>query len=209
MSTHRSTPQPPHYRHPAAWPDEQLLDACDKAQGRSSGPGGQHRNKVSTQVTLTHAATGFHAQAGERRSMIENRGVALRRLRLVLATEHREGVPDGPAGSALLRSRRTRAKRQGQSAPKPDPVFESLGVTLHEPAEAPRFALTISEKHHDYPAILAEVMDLVAVTGWQPRAAAVRLEVSASQILRVIRHHPPALAKVNAEREKLGLRALR
>jgi len=209
VNKRNNTPVPPHYRHPAAWPDELLLDACEKAQGRSSGPGGQHRNKVSTQVTLTHAATGLHAQAGERRSMIENRGVALRRLRLVLATEHREGVPDGPVGSELLRSRRTRAKRQASAPGKPDPVFESLGVTLNEPAEAPRYALTISEKHRDYPAILAEVMDVVAVSGWQPRAAAVRLEVSASQILRVIKHHPPALARVNAEREKLGLRALR
>jgi hypothetical protein len=197
------------YHHPAAWPDEVLLEACEQAHGRSSGPGGQHRNKVSTLVTLVHSATGVSAQAGERRSMIENRGVALRRLRLALATEHREGVPDGPIGSALLRSRRTKLKRQRSKSPVKDPVFESLGISLNERAEPPRYGLTISPKHHDYPALLAEVMDVLGTSSWKPKDAAVRLNVSASQLVRLVRHHPAALARVNQEREAAGLRSLK
>lgn len=201
---------PPFYPHPAAWPDTKLLEACGQSQGRSSGPGGQHRNKVSTQITLLHKETGISAQAGERRSMIENKSVALRRLRLALATEHRVGVPDGEIGSKLFRERRTKLKAQQSPKQEADPVFESLGIELHSPTTAePRYGISISPKHRDYPALLAELMDLLAAMHWKPKDAAIRLQVSASQLVRVIRHHPPALSLVNKERESQGMRALK
>lgn len=199
-----------YYAHPAAWPEDTLLDACGQSQGRSSGPGGQHRNKVSTQVTLIHKATGISAQAGERRSMIENRSVALRRLRLALATLHRINVPDGEIGSALFQERRTKIKHQPAAKEKQDPVFASLGIDVNEhSASTPRYGLSISPRHKEYPALLAELMDVLAATGWIPKDAAVRLEISASQLLRVIRNHPPALAHVNMQRESRTLRPLK
>lgn len=173
-------PTPPRdYRHPAAIDDEALLAQCDFTRDRSSGPGGQHRNKVETQVKLHHRPTGAHAQAGERRSQNENKQVAVRRLRLILAVEHREPIPRGESRTALWRSR----VRKGRIACNPS--------------------------HHDYPALLAEAMDHIAESGWELHDPAVRLEVTASQLLKLLKDHPPAVAKLNAERRALGLHPLR
>ena len=140
--------------------------------------------------------------------MIHNRDVALRRLRLLLATEHREGVPDGPIGSELLKSRRVKLKKKPEPQ-QSDPVLESLGVKLETTAPKQSFGLKLSPKHHDYPSILAEIMDVLAATHWKPSTAGTRLEISASQILKVVKAHPAALGKLNDERQTLGLKPLR
>lgn len=89
--------------HPAALPIAALLRQCAETRTRRSGPGGQHRNKVETAVVLAHVPTGVTAEASERRSQAENRSVAIARLRLKLAVEHRE--PAAAAPSPLWRSR--------------------------------------------------------------------------------------------------------
>jgi hypothetical protein len=75
--------------HPAILPPDSLLAHVQEMHARRSGPGGQHRNKVQTAVVLLHRPTGIAAEAAERRSQAENRRVALGRLRLKLALEHR------------------------------------------------------------------------------------------------------------------------
>ena len=57
--------------------DQALLAQCKVQIHRSSGPGGQHRNKVSTACRLHHAPTGVSAQAYDSRSQRENRVKAL------------------------------------------------------------------------------------------------------------------------------------
>ena len=91
--------------HPAGLPDDELLAACDETRTRRGGPGGQHRNKVETAVVLRHRPTGIAAEASERRSQAENRLVALRRLRLRLALEHREPAASTPSPLWASRSR--------------------------------------------------------------------------------------------------------
>jgi hypothetical protein len=85
-------------------PDERLLSLCLQETYRSSGPGGQHRNKTDSAVRLTLRGTGVVVTATERRSQHENRRRALARLRQAIALEVREAVVPGSAPSALLAS---------------------------------------------------------------------------------------------------------
>jgi hypothetical protein len=84
--------------HPAGLSDEQLLVACDERYARAGGPGGQHKDRSETAVTLRHKPTEVTARASERRSQAENRRRALFRLRLALAVEIRSANGDeGPS----------------------------------------------------------------------------------------------------------------
>jgi len=162
------------WHHPACLPDEDLLAQCEVGRGRTGGPGGQNRNKVETLIELRHKPSGVEAHAGERRSQMENRRVALRRLRLALAVQVRTGVPAGEVGSGLWRSR----VRGGVISCNPD--------------------------HHDYPMLLAEAMDVIASCDWSRRKAALRLDCSPTQLVRFVKEHPPALLLWNKEREQRG-----
>nr|GEU85099.1 peptide chain release factor class I/class II [Tanacetum cinerariifolium] len=72
--------------------DEKLLSQCEMDTYKSSGPGGQHRNKRETAVRLKHLPTGIIAQASEDRSQHKNRASALARLRSLLALKVRNTV---------------------------------------------------------------------------------------------------------------------
>jgi len=170
------TPRDP---HPAQLPEDTLLAQCHLGRSRTGGPGGQHRNKVETAVTLTHQPTGVSAQASERRSAETNRKVALRRLRLKLATELRCPVPAGDARSDLWRAR----TRSGK--------------------------VSCSPRHTDYPALLAVAMDVIAACHWDQGKAAARLEVTPTQLIKLVGAHPPALAAWNDARGAHGMHQLR
>lgn len=91
--------------HPAALSPDALLADVQEMHTRRSGPGGQHRNKVQTAVVLVHRPTAIAAEAAERRSQAENRRVALGRLRLRLALEHRTPALPAPSARWLARVR--------------------------------------------------------------------------------------------------------
>lgn len=165
--------------HPAAIDPDELLKSCTITKGRSSGPGGQHRNKVSTHVTVLHTPTGCSGQAGERRSAKENQSVALKRLRHILAIEIRLPVPAGDIRSDLWRSRCKNNR------------------------------ISCSSSHKDYPAMLAEALDVLEAMAYEPAQAALRMECSTSQILKLIASHPPAFVYLNAQRAKHNLHPLK
>ncbi len=59
---------------------EQVKDEVEITVYRSSGPGGQHRNKVETAVRIKHLPTGLIVTATESRSQHKNRELAWERL---------------------------------------------------------------------------------------------------------------------------------
>lgn len=188
--------------HPASLDDEALLAQCEASKNRSSGPGGQHRNKVESQVILLHRPTGIEAQAAERRSSHENKRVALRRLRLLLAVGFRMPVPTGDIGSELWRSRVKRAPK-----PKTEEIFPGIRVKADAGSGGGR--IECSPEHHDFPALLAEALDVIAGAGWDVKKASVRLGVSMSQLVKFVKDHPPAMVRLNEERVRVGERPLK
>lgn len=167
--------------HPARLSPEELLAECHVRADRRGGPGGQHRNKVQTAVIIEHPLTGICAEASERRSQIDNRRVALFRLRLQLAIHCRSTALDDkrmlpPSG---LWSSRAQGSR-----------------------------ITVSKTHDDFPAILAELLDALSDCEYDLAVASQHFSTTSSQLTRLLRSYPPALAAVNKQRSQLGLHPL-
>src|SRR5580692_10133589 len=72
---------------------------------RSSGPGGQHVNKVSTAVTLVHTPSGVAVTVQDSRSQSMNRRLARERLLDELERRRREKIQARRAEAALQRRR--------------------------------------------------------------------------------------------------------
>jgi hypothetical protein len=130
--------------HSAAATPEQLLGECEVRRLRRSGPGGQHRNKVETAVSLRHLSTGVCAEANERRSQAQNLSVALFRLRVNLALEVR--CPCGPdyVPSAIWQSRRRGGLRVSATHDDfPTILAEALDVLAARDADPKRSAAVL------------------------------------------------------------------
>ncbi|XP_045818912.1 peptide chain release factor 1 isoform X2 [Trifolium pratense] len=72
--------------------DDDLMRQCEMGTFKTSGPGGQHRNKRESAVRLKHLPTGIIAQASEDRSQHMNRASAIKRLRALIALKVRKPV---------------------------------------------------------------------------------------------------------------------
>lgn len=164
--------------HACELADRQLLKDCDVRRQRRSGPGGQHRNKVESAIVLVHRPSGVRAEATERRNQHENRQVALKRLRLNLALD--------------LRSERL-----------PDAV-----PTPRWSTRAERGVFRVNMGHEDFAPLLAEALDVIQVECYDVAAAARRLGVSSSQLIRFLKLEPRALWIVNQTRQSMGLHRL-
>lgn len=76
---------------------------------RSSGPGGQHVNKVSTACTIRHEPTGLSVTASDSRSQAMNRRLALERLLDLFEKQRAEKKQARLA--EISKARRQKAKR--------------------------------------------------------------------------------------------------
>jgi RF-1 domain len=165
--------------HPARIQESELLKDCTMTFLRRSGPGGQHRNKVETAVVITHVPSGISAEANKSRSQEKNRQEAISRLRLRLACEIRSDVVSIGSASELWLSRQ-------------------IGSSIK-----------VASDHRDFPALLAEAMDVLAGGGWDHAAAAEKLGVSSTQFVKFLAKYPPALQKLNAVRSAKNLDPLK
>lgn len=152
-----------------------LAGECDFRATRRSGPGGQNRNKVETAVILTHRPTGYRAEASERRTQGENRRAALFRLRIELALSVRRPVGGEGIRPSVLWQARCRGGR-----------------------------IVVNPEHEDFPALLAELLDVLQAVGDEPRAAADALGCSPSQLIKLLKAEPRAWVQVNVRRRQVG-----
>lgn len=163
--------------HPATLDVETLLEDCVERRLRRQGPGGQHRNKVETAVQLVHEPSGVSAEGNERRSQVENRREAVFRLRVKLALNVRSPIPpptEPLANSDLWQSR----IRDGK--------------------------IECNERHHDFPAMLAEALDRLAIFDWEPSDAASSLGCTTSQLIKFLKKEHLAFELLNRHRQELG-----
>ncbi len=98
-------PFPPHL--------ERLLRECDVTPFKSSGPGGQKKNKTESSVRVRHRASGITRIATESRSQARNRTLALERVWKELerrAAKRKPRKATGPHRAAV--ERRLEGKRR-------------------------------------------------------------------------------------------------
>jgi hypothetical protein len=91
-------------------------------------------------------------------------------------------------------------------------LSERIAMTEPSPRWKSRVAeqrIAVSSEHADFPAILAEALDALAVADWSPAAAGEILGVSGSQLVKLLKLEPEALGLVNARRRERGLKACR
>lgn len=68
--------------------------------------------------------------------------------------------------------------------------------------------ISVNPEHTDFPALLAEALDVLAATEDDPKQAAERLQCSTSQLVKFIKEEPRAIAALNERRKSRGLRPL-
>jgi len=86
------------------------VDEIEESFARSSGPGGQHVNKVSTAVTLRHAPSGIAVTVQDSRSQAMNRQLARERLIAALEEARR-------SQKAAEKAAREKIRRQNRPRP--------------------------------------------------------------------------------------------
>lgn len=160
--------------HPATLPIDDLLRQCDVMRGRASGPGGQHRNKVETAVAIIHRPSGISGQASERRQQTQNHRMATFRLRVNLAIQIRSDVNLTQSPSNLWRGR------------------------VHNGR------IALNAEHDDFPSILAEAMNVLHACAGDLTRASRLLDCTASQLVKLFKDEPRALATINADRTNRG-----
>ncbi|HVP10218.1 MAG TPA: peptide chain release factor-like protein [Phycisphaerae bacterium] len=159
--------------------DAALLGDCAVDAYRSSGPGGQHRNKTSTAVRLRHQPTGLIVIAEDSRSQHENKLRAIRRLRMAIAMECRQAINEGWRPVGAVQDACTKAGR-----------------------------VEISRRNPSYPLVAATILDAVAARGGRLREAGELLKLTTAQLSRFLTSDAKVLTAANRIRRANGLHPL-
>lgn len=179
----------PNSLHPCRWSEEDLQAKCRWSFSRASGPGGQNRNKVETCASVEFLPTNEIARASESRTQGENRKVALHRLRCKLAVEIRTQIQSGEYGQS--------------------PVVQDKDALEVWKKYCRQGRIQISENNWDWPSLLSILLDILALEDWEVQTASLVLEISSSQLVKLLKKEPAALIRLNEERATRGKHALR
>jgi len=144
--------------------DDALLAGCEVHTYKASGPGGQHRNKVSSAVRVHHRATGLSAHGDDSRSQHTNKRLAVARLRRQIALHIRR--PADPAAWA----RRL-----------PEPLAEAV-IRPSKVADAGA-RLQVGPKSDRFWPVAQYLLDLLDACGGRLADAAATLGISTSQFV--------------------------
>ncbi len=68
--------------------------------------------------------------------------------------------------------------------------------------------LAVAAAHADFPALLAEALDVLSANGFDPRPAGKSPGCTPSQLVKLLKKEPRAIGLVNAERARRGLHPL-
>ncbi len=164
--------------------DAALLAQCERHTYRSSGPGGQHRNKVSSAVRLHHIPTGITAHGDDSRSQNDNRVLALKRLRMNLACQLRR--PVDPA------------------APIPPLVAECIFAPRGRGASPDHKRLTIGRKDFRFWPVAAFLLDVLESFEGRLSEAAKYLGITTSNLGTVLQSDRHLLAVAQQIRKAHG-----
>jgi hypothetical protein len=167
--------------------DAALLGQCDVHIYKSSGPGGQHRNKVSSAVRLHHRPTGISAHGDDSRSQHDNKRLALRRLRMNIACSVR-GEIDAAAIPQFVR----------------ECMFVARGGE-----RAGKVRLEVGAKDFRFWRVAAYLLDSLEAVGGSVARAAAQIGISTGNFMSLLSSDRHLLAAAQQARKRLGLGPLR
>jgi hypothetical protein len=168
--------------------DAAMLDQCDVHVYRSSGPGGQHRNKVSSAVRLRHRPTGVTAHGDDSRSQHDNKRMALRRMRMNLACSLRRPAVSWGAGLP--------------------PIVAECIFTPRGRGESARQKLAVGVRDHRFWAVAAFVLDVLADCQGRMSDAAASLGISTGNLGSFLESDRHLLTAAQAIRKAHGHKPL-
>ncbi|XP_078435142.1 class I peptide chain release factor [Wolffia australiana] len=168
--------------------DEELMGQCEMDTFKSSGPGGQHRNKRESAVRLSHLPTGIIAQAVEDRSQHKNRASALARLRELLALKVRREID-----------------LDGYEPPPELMQILPAKSTIRDPNAGPQ----IGPNNPKFAAGVQALLDLIYAVEGSVLDAAKKLGLSTGALSRLLLSDDSLRMAVNELRAAKGLKPLR
>lgn len=169
--------------------DDALIALCDMHIYKASGPGGQHRNKVSSAIRLKHRETGISATANDSRSQHENKVLAVKRLRMNLAL-------------------RLRKELDIDKLALPQYVVECVFTPKkHREGEA-RLRLEIGRKDRRFWTVAAWLLDLLTAFEGRVGDVARALNISTGNLTSIVQDDRHLFAAVQEIRKAAGLKPL-
>lgn len=168
--------------------DRHLLDECDVHTYKASGPGGQHRNKVSSAVRLAHRPTGVSAHGDDSRSQHTNKRLAIRRLKMNIAC-------------------RVRIDIDMQDDYLPDVVRRCI---FHPRGRGPAVPqrLKIGKKDGRFWLVAAFLLDVLVAADGRLSDAAGRIGITTANLSALLKSDRHLLAAVQQIRQRASLRLL-